>query len=165
MTLGGPPWCPPPTGSARASLLPFGEVFLLPLLGWESRVSNGDLSYTWRVSKIRHGPCPDHSTRDQARDTISEVLSLVLCRSATVRLLPDLWRVLWARFRKPFPDSKEKAFSFFLSSAPGWWSECGDGHVRATWYQEQDIAVGGGIWRGTECLREELLCERLGPSW
>lgn len=37
--------CLLPPDSARASLLPSGEVFLLPLLGWESGVSIGDLSY------------------------------------------------------------------------------------------------------------------------
>lgn len=106
--------CLPPTGSARASLLPFGEVFLLLLLGWESGVSIGDLSYNMVRIKDKAWALPrSFHTCDQARDTIPEMLSLVLCCSATVCLLPDLWRVLWARFRKPFPNSKDKAFSFF----------------------------------------------------
>ena len=106
--------CLPPTGSARASLLPFGEVFLLLLLGWESGVSIGDLSYNMVRIKDKAWALPrSFHTCDQARDAIPEMLSLVLCRSATVCLLPDLWRVLWARFRKPFPNSKDKAFSFF----------------------------------------------------
>ena len=165
MILGGPALCLPPPGSARASLLPSGEVFLLPLLGWESRVSIGDLSYNMVRIKDKAWALPrGFHTCDQARDTIAEMLSLVLCRSATVCLLPDLRRVLWARFRKPFPNSKDKPFSFFLSSTPGWMDTSEPrGAGNRAWQWEEGSGGGPGVI--AECLREELLCQSLGPPW